>query len=145
MGKNGIGAKNSSFDGIRSEKPGSTSYKPFKKAKLSRNEVLQYRGKNATSKFKLENPERKGESLCSILGCCPGVDLQCFGCHPGLLDMGIPCEKQPTSTHSPQRRDCFCDTSCILFEDCCDDHFGACAELYNVSIFYSIFKSSFLR
>jgi len=107
--------------------------------------VLQYRGKNATSKFKLENPERKGESLCSILGCCPGVDLQCFGCHPGLLDMGIPCEKQPTSTHSPQRRDCFCDTSCILFEDCCDDHFGACAELYNVSIFYPIFKSSFLR
>ena len=104
------------------------------KAKLSRNEVLQYRGKNATSKFKIENPERKGESLCSILGCCPGVDLQCFGCHPGLLDMGIPCEKQPTSTHSPQRRDCFCDTSCILFEDCCDDHFGACAELYNVSI-----------
>lgn len=100
-------------------------------AKLSRNEVLQYRGKNATLKYKLENPERKGESLCSILGCCPGVDLQCYGCHPGLLDMGIQCNQQPISTHSPQRRDCFCDTSCILFEDCCDDHFGACSELYN--------------
>ena len=119
--------------------PDKISHKPLGKAKITRNEVLQYRGKNAISKFKLENPERKGESLCSILGCCPGVDLQCFGCHPGLLDMGIPCEKQPTSTHSPQRRDCFCDTSCILFEDCCDDHFGACAELYNVSIFYQNF------
>ena len=112
----------------------SLTYKPFQKAKLSRNEVLQYRGKNATLKYKLENPERKGESLCSILGCCPGVDLQCYGCHPGLLDMGIQCNQQPISTHSPQRRDCFCDTSCILFEDCCDDHFGACSELYNVSI-----------
>ena len=62
----------------------------------------------------------------------PGTNADSESC-PGLLDMGIPCEKQPTSTHSPQRRDCFCDTSCILFEDCCDDHFGACADLYNVS------------
>ena len=100
------------------------------KAKLSRNEVLQYRGKIAISKFKSENPERQGQSRCSILGCCHGVDLECFGCHPGLLAMGIPCEQQPTSTKEPQRRDCFCDTSCILFDDCCDDHFGACADTY---------------
>ena len=98
--------------------------------------MFQYRGKNAASKFKLENPERKGESLCGIrpTGCCQGVDLECFGCHPELLEMGIPCEQQ--SIHekyqsqqfqSDQRResarDCFCDTSCILFGDCCDDHY----------------------
>ena len=110
-----------------------------------RNEVLQYRGNNAATKFKQENPVfvRKGESLCSMRpsGCCSGVDLECFGCHPGLLDMGIPCERQPiheeyknlrvlenssTNFQSDQRRestrDCFCDTSCKLFDDCCDDH-----------------------
>ena len=106
-----------------------TKYKPFEKAKLSRNEVLQYRGENA----KLKNQERKGESRCSISGCCEGIDKQCFGCHPGLLAMGIPCEQQPTSVTETQRRDCFCDEICILFEDCCDDHFGACAGLYDVS------------
>ena len=105
--------------------------------------MLQYRGKNAKSNT-FEVPERKGESLCSILGCCPGVDLQCYGCHQGLLDMGIPCDQQPISTHSPQRRDCFCDTSCILFEDCCDDHFGACSELYNVSISWKILTETLI-
>ena len=105
--------------------------------------MLQYRGKNAASKFKLENSERKGESLCGIrpTGCCQGVDLECFGCHPELLEMGIPCEQQSiheayqsrvlenSSQHltSDQRRestrDCYCDTSCIVFEDCCDDHY----------------------
>ena len=92
--------------------------------------MLQYRGKNAISKFQLENPARLGESLCSISGCCDGVNIECFGCHPGLIDMGIPCELQPTETNATQYRDCFCDTSCILFEDCCDDHFGACADTY---------------
>ena len=28
------------------------------------------------------------------------------------------------------RRDCFCDSSCILFGDCCDDHYEACPFLY---------------
>ena len=96
--------------------------------------MLQYRGNNAAS-------ERKGDSLCGLRpsGCCQGVDLTCFGCHPELLDMGIPCEQQSVhekyqSQHSQlinlqqsQRRestrDCFCDTSCIVFEDCCDDHY----------------------
>ena len=97
--------------------------------------MLQYRGKNAASEFYFENSVRQGESLCSISGCCSGVDLECFGCHPGLLEMGIPCEEQPTETNATVYRDCFCDTSCILFEDCCDDHFGACAdELYIVSM-----------
>ena len=111
------------------------------KAKLSRNEVLQYRGKNAISKFKSENPERGGDSLCSILGCCHGVDLECYGCHPGLLAMGIPCDQQlyygacKGGCQEEQSRDCFCDTSCIIFEDCCNDHFGACAELYDVRMF----------
>ena len=94
--------------------------------------MLQYRGKNAISKFKNDNQEKTGQSLCSILGCCSGVDLECWGCHPGLLAMGMPCEEQPTETNSPLRRDCFCDASCILFEDCCDDHFGACAAFYDV-------------
>ena len=49
--------------------------------------------------------------------------------------MGIPCEQHSTSSKEPKRRDCFCDTSCILFEDCCDDYFGAWAELYDVSFF----------
>ena len=97
--------------------------------------MLQYRGKNAASIFKLENPARLGESLCSISSCCQGVDLECFGCHPGLLDMEIPCEEQPAEINLTQYRDCFCDTSCILFEDCCNDHFGAFAEeSYNVSM-----------
>ena len=104
--------------------------------------MLQYRGKNAASKFKLENPERKGESLCGLRpsGCCQGVDLECFGCHPGLLAMGIACEQQPIHDEYKSRilgnslenfqaeqrrestRDCFCDKSCVNFEDCCDDY-----------------------
>ena len=76
--------------------------------------MLQYRGKNAISKFKSDNSERGGESLCSIMGCCHGVDLECFGCNPGLLAMGIPCEQQPTHHKVSPRRDCFCDTSCII-------------------------------
>ena len=59
------------------------------------------------------------------------MNLQCFGCHPGLLEMGIPCDQQPineeySSEQIEQRsdltRDCFCDYSCKLFGDCCDDH-----------------------
>ena len=123
--------------------PKNINRKPFAKATLSRNEVLQYRGNNAASKLKQENPlsERKGESLCSIrpLGCCDGVDLQCFGCHPGLLDMGIPCGQQPihdeySSLRRESTRDCFCDRSCLVFDDCCDDHMVACIEFYDVSM-----------
>ena len=117
--------------------PDKISHKPLGKAKITRNEVLQYRGKNAASKINLE---RKGESLCSIRpsGCCNGVDLECFGCHPGLLDMGIPCGQQPihdeySSLRQESTRDCFCDSSCIVFDDCCDDHFGACPQFYDGS------------
>ena len=127
---------------------------PFAKATLSRNEVLQYRGNNAASKFKPENPvsERKGESLCSIrpLGCCDGVDLECFGCHPGLLDMGIPCSQQPThdeysSSRRESTRDCYCDRSCLVFGDCCDDHMVACIQFYDVSMLNDVFMKEIIK
>ena len=105
--------------------------------------MLQYRGKNAISKFQLENPARHGESRCSISGCCDGVDLECFGCHPGLLYIqGIPCEQQTTETNATQGRDCFCDASCIIFDDCCDDHYGgACTStIYGYLSIVSMFN-----
>ena len=36
------------------------------------------------------------------------------------------CSQQTTSNKESDRRDCFCDSSCILFEDCCDDHKMMC-------------------
>ena len=69
--------------------------------------------------------------------CCEGVDLECFGCNPVLFAQGQSCDKQTTkqpnkqNNWSPERRDCFCDSSCILFEDCCDDHFDTCTHLYD--------------
>ena len=50
--------------------------------------------------------------------------------------MGIPCGQQPvhdeySSLRSESTRDCFCDSSCILFDDCCGDHFGACPQFYD--------------
>lgn len=85
-----------------------------------------------------EQTERKGKSSCALRSgnsCCPGVDLTCFGCNPFLLDEKIPCSKQPTRTGTeeglPQHaRDCYCDSSCIQFNDCCDDHKDICRMLY---------------
>jgi len=80
---------------------------------------------------------RRGNSLCElrstetgIAPCCDQIDLECFGCHPVLLSMGITCSQQTTSNKESDRRDCFCDSSCILFEDCCDDHKMMCPDLY---------------
>ena len=80
---------------------------------------------------------RQGNSLCSLRSiskadqCCDGVDLECFGCNPLLFTNGQLCEDQTTNHAFAERRDCFCDSSCILFEDCCDDHVTTCAHLYS--------------
>merc|ERR1712050_278354 len=71
--------------------------------------------------------------------CCDGVDLECFGCNPDLLEQGLECKDQPTSPVSTvpnpevKTRDCFCDFSCIMFEDCCDDHAETCIHLYTTT------------
>ena len=64
-------------------------------------------------------------SSCKLRGsCCSGVDLICYGCNPVLLSKGIPCEQQKSihpedataETQKENARDCFCDTSCMLFQ-----------------------------
>ena len=64
-------------------------------------------------------------SSCKLRGsCCTGVDLDCYGCNPVLLSNGIPCEQQKSihpedataETQKENARDCFCDTSCMLFQ-----------------------------
>merc|ERR1711911_541217 len=80
---------------------------------------------------------RQGNSLCSLRSndpqfqCCDGVDLQCYGCNQHLLNKGQKRDDQTASTTQTHRRDCFCDTSCIVFEDCCDDHPVTCKRLYD--------------
>lgn len=79
---------------------------------------------------------RAGTSACALRGatpveqCCDDVDLNCYGCHPTLLAMGIACIEQTVKSAEPIKRDCFCDSSCILFGDCCDDHEVTCKHLY---------------
>lgn len=82
--------------------------------------------------------ERIGVSLCALrtadMGpgqCCPGVDLHCYGCNPNLIALGIPCEDQELSKIGANinGRDCFCDSSCQDFRDCCSDHAATCPEL----------------
>ena len=79
---------------------------------------------------------RHGNSLCSIRSrdpigqCCDGVDPECFGCNPNLLDQGLQCDDQPISADGGNNfRDCFCDQSCLVFDDCCDDHPITCRRL----------------
>ena len=80
---------------------------------------------------------RSGTSLCSLRSpskpdqCCEGINLECFGCNPVLLSDGQKCVDQTTNSAFEQRRDCFCDSSCILYEDCCSDHIVTCAHLYS--------------
>ena len=64
--------------------------------------------------------------------CCASVDLKCFGCSPIHLAKGIECKDQTfaMSLHNAPVHDCFCDLSCIQFEDCCHDHEETCAHLY---------------
>ena len=71
---------------------------------------------------------RQGSSLCSLRStdpkfqCCDNVDLQCYGCNQNLLAQGEKCDDQTVSASATDKRDCFCDQSCIIFSDCCDDH-----------------------
>ena len=113
----------------------STTGDPFnklerKRAKLSR-DMKKYLDDNA----------RKGSSLCSLREkdnqCCNGVSLDCYGCNPVLLELGVSCESQQSAdrfsnseSDFEQGRDCFCDDLCILFGDCCDDHRDTCTHLY---------------
>ena len=75
---------------------------------------------------------RQGSSLCSLRStdpkfqCCDGVDLQCYGCNEKLLAQGEKCDDQTVSASATDKRDCFCDKSCIVFSDCCDDHPQTC-------------------
>jgi len=65
--------------------------------------------------------------------CCPSIDLECFGCNQDMLNQGIPCIEQTTDILRPVHRDCFCDSSCILFNDCCSDHKDTCSSLYTTT------------
>ena len=71
---------------------------------------------------------RQGTSLCSLRStdpkfqCCDNVDLQCYGCNQNLLAQGEKFDDQTVSASATDKRDCFCDQSCIIFSDCCDDH-----------------------
>ena len=80
---------------------------------------------------------RKGNALCSLrsnipqLQCCDGVEITCYGCNGVLLDQGQQCDYQPVKTpHLVNYRDCFCDASCMIFGDCCEDHVVTCRHLY---------------
>jgi len=84
---------------------------------------------------------RHGASQCSLRTeqmtpgqCCPGTDLQCYGCNPNLIELGIGCEDQKIQKLGSDivGRDCFCDSSCIVFRDCCDDHAETCPELQTI-------------
>ena len=70
------------------------------------------------------NERGVSSSLCSLRPgaqkCCDGVDLECFGCNP----------THPFNCVEPYS-DCFCDSSCILFEDCCSDHMDTCKDFYD--------------
>ena len=64
--------------------------------------------------------------------CCAGADWECFGCNPVLLGQGQSCIYQTADSHiETESRDCACDSGCILFGDCCDDHVDTCSHLYN--------------
>ena len=95
---------------------------------------------------------RKGNSLCSLrsdystLQCCDGVDPECYGCNLDLLIEGQACDDQPTSAEITSAgdhfRDCFCDESCLLFGDCCDDHFITCQSFVVCGCLNTAFSTS---
>ena len=63
-----------------------------------------YNQRKLASNQLLSDDERAGTSSCGLRGtdvseqCCNDVDLNCYGCHPTLLAMGIACEKQTIKT-----------------------------------------------
>ena len=113
----------------------STTGDPFnklerKRAKLSR-DMKKYFDGNA----------RKGSSLCSLREkenqCCKWASLDCYGCNPVLLELGVACDSQQSSDRLSNsesdvghQRDCFCDDLCVVFDDCCTDHRDTCSESY---------------
>ena len=113
----------------------STTGDPF--TKLERKRAKQSRD----MKKYFDGNARKGSSLCSLREkdnqCCKWASLDCYGCNPVLLELGVSCESQQSAdrfsdseSDFEHRRDCFCDDLCVLFGDCCDDHRDACSHLY---------------
>ena len=124
----------------------STTGDPFnklerKRAKLSRDMKKRFDG--------YARNFRKGSSLCSLREkevvngldvvnqCCEWASLDCFGCNPVLLQLGIPCKSQPradrffeSESGFKHERDCFCDSSCEMFDDCCADYRDTCSHNY---------------
>ncbi|CAG5094877.1 Oidioi.mRNA.OKI2018_I69.XSR.g13931.t1.cds [Oikopleura dioica] len=80
------------------------------------------------------------ESLCPS-GPVDNINMgsDCYGCVPELVEIGIPCYRQPTInkaewtssiTDGYGKRDCFCDQACESFGDCCFDHKEVCKPLF---------------
>ena len=70
--------------------------------KAQQNDI--YKERKIASDLLLSDDSRAGTSSCGLRGkvvseqCCNDVDLNCYGCHPTLLAMGISCEKQTIKT-----------------------------------------------
>ena len=70
--------------------------------KAQQNNIMNER--KTASDLLLSDDSRAGTSSCGLRGkvtseqCCNDVDLNCYGCHPTLLAMGIACEKQTIKT-----------------------------------------------
>ena len=113
----------------------STTGDPFNKHERKRAKVSRDMKKN------LDDSLRKGTSLCSLRAkdsqCCKWASLDCYGCNPVLLELGVACDSQQSADRLSDsesdvgnQRDCFCDDLCVLFDDCCTDHRDTCSESY---------------
>ena len=80
-----------------------------------------------------------GSPDCDDHLCCLEMGGDCYGCIPELVQIGIPCYRQPTVdktewtssiTDGYGKRDCFCDQACEGFGDCCFDHKDVCKPLF---------------
>lgn len=80
-----------------------------------------------------------GSPDCDDHLCCLELGGDCYGCIPELVQIGIPCYRQPTVdktewtssiTDGYGKRDCFCDQACEGFGDCCFDHKDVCKPLF---------------
>ena len=113
----------------------STTGDPFKKHERKRAKVSRDMKKN------LDDNLRKGSSLCSLRAkdsqCCKWASLDCYGCNPVLLELGVACDSQQSADRLSKsasdvghQRDCFCDDLCVVFDDCCTDHRDTCSGSY---------------
>lgn len=74
------------------------------------------------------NPEiRIGSSSCATR-----FDFGMTGCCPGRVDTCLGCEEGAESCDGASG-DCLCDSECITFNDCCDDHSVTCLALYSTT------------